>query len=59
MLGVGTAVGLRARVATGKDAPVQKSAAATVMQPPPLQTGLQTDVQTGLQPALHPALIDR
>jgi serine/threonine protein kinase len=51
MLGVGTAVGLRARVASGKDAPVQKAGAATVMQPPPLQTGLQTGFQ--------PVLIDR
>jgi hypothetical protein len=48
MLGVGTAVGLRARVASGRDAPAQKSGAATVMQPPPLQTGLQTGFQPGV-----------
>jgi hypothetical protein len=40
MLGVGTAVGLRARVASGKDAPGQKPAAANVVQPAPLRTGL-------------------
>jgi hypothetical protein len=40
MIGVGTAVGLRARVASGKDAPAQKPAAATIVQPAPLRTGL-------------------
>jgi serine/threonine-protein kinase len=40
MLGVGTAVGLRSRVASGKDAPAQKAPGAAVAQPDPVPAGL-------------------
>jgi hypothetical protein len=41
MLGVGTAVGLRARVANGgKDTQLQKAGGAALVAPAPLRTGL-------------------